>query len=182
MSFVIQFQFHKSLCSIAQPNVPLYKCDVDSNKAAGEKLAQALKLGSSRPWPDVMEILTGSRHMSAKPLIEYFDPLVKYLDEQIKNETIGWKSDGLTLFISNIYIYIYISYVLICISLIFSVNQYMESPHKTGDESQESLSLISRIESLERKNEILSERITKLEDGLKQQNFILNRKSNQTVV
>jgi hypothetical protein len=39
-------------------------------------------------------MLTGSKYMSAEPLVEYFDPLLKYLDEQIVNETIGWKNEG----------------------------------------------------------------------------------------
>ncbi len=91
---LLQFQFHKALCNIAQPGVPLYKCDIDGNKNAGRKLADVLKLGSSKPWPEQLEILTGSKEMSAKPLVEYFDPLLKYLNEQIKNETIGWKIEG----------------------------------------------------------------------------------------
>ncbi len=93
MSHIIQFQFHKALCDIAQPGVPLYKCDIDGNKIAGQKLADVLKLGSSKPWPEQLEMLTGSKHMSAEPLVEYFDPLLKYLDEQVANETIGWKNE-----------------------------------------------------------------------------------------
>jgi peptidyl-dipeptidase A len=82
------------LCNIAQPGVPLYKCDINGNKNAGKKLADVLKLGSSKPWPEQLRLLTGSPHMSAKPLIEYFAPLIKYIDQQIKNETIGWKTEG----------------------------------------------------------------------------------------
>jgi peptidyl-dipeptidase A len=93
VSHIIQFQFHKALCDIAQPGVPLYKCDIDGNKIAGQKLADVLKLGSSKPWPEQLEMLTGSKHMSAEPLVEYFDPLLKYLDEQVANETIGWKNE-----------------------------------------------------------------------------------------
>ncbi len=94
MSFVIQFQFHKALCDIAQPGVPLYKCDIDGNKIAGQKLADVLKLGSSKSWPEQLEMLTCSKHMSAEPLVQYFEPLLKYLDEQLENETIGWKNEG----------------------------------------------------------------------------------------
>ncbi|KAJ6225294.1 hypothetical protein RDWZM_003839 [Blomia tropicalis] len=100
VSFIIQFQFHKSLCDIAQPNVPLHQCDIDGNQEAGQRLAKALALGSSQEWPKTMEMMTGSRNMSAKPLIEYFNPLWKYIDEQIKNENVGWN---------------------------FNVNQYMEN-------------------------------------------------------
>jgi peptidyl-dipeptidase A len=102
VSYVIQFQFHKALCNIAQPGVPLYKCDIDGNKIAGQKLADVLKLGSSKPWPEQLEMLTGSKYMSAEPLVEYFDPLLKYLDEQILNETIGWKNEGKCHFLINL--------------------------------------------------------------------------------
>jgi peptidyl-dipeptidase A len=94
VSSVIQFQFNKALCNVAQSGVRLFKCDIDSNKIAGQKLATVLKLGSSKPWPEQLEMLTGSKNMSAEPLLEYFEPLLKYLDEQLENETIGWKNEG----------------------------------------------------------------------------------------
>src|SRR5699024_2091456 len=94
VSFIIQFQFHKSLCDIAQPNVPLYQCDIDGNREAGARLAKMLSLGSSESWPHAMKLMTGSEKMSAQPLIEYFTSLFKYIDEQIRNETVGWNVDG----------------------------------------------------------------------------------------
>lgn len=30
--------------------------------------------------------------MDAEPLLQYFDPLIKWLKKQNENETIGWKS------------------------------------------------------------------------------------------
>ncbi|OTF79966.1 hypothetical protein BLA29_003639 [Euroglyphus maynei] len=93
VSFIIQFQFHKSLCNIAQPNIPLYQCDIDGNHEAGEHLAKMLRLGSSVRWPEAMKLMTGAETMSAQPLIEYFGPLFQWLDEQIVNETIGWRAN-----------------------------------------------------------------------------------------
>ena len=49
-----------------------------------------LKLGSSKPWPEVMEQMTGQRKMDVRPLIEYFKPLVDWLKEQNKMERTGW--------------------------------------------------------------------------------------------
>ena len=51
-----------------------------------------LKLGSSVPWPDALERMTGQRQMSALPLVKYFEPLMEYLEkDNVKNrETIGW--------------------------------------------------------------------------------------------
>lgn len=94
VSFIVQFQFHKSLCDIAQPSVPLYQCDIDGNREAGARLAQMLALGSSQPWTAAMKLMTGSEKMSAQPLIEYFKPLFDYIDETIRNETLGWTVNG----------------------------------------------------------------------------------------
>ncbi|XP_064597980.1 angiotensin-converting enzyme-like [Liolophura sinensis] len=90
VSFVIQFQFHKALCEEAgQGSVPLHECDIYRSKEAGNKLAQVLSLGSSKPWPDAMEMMTGSRKMNAQPLMDYFQPLTDWL--KAENEKAGDK-------------------------------------------------------------------------------------------
>lgn len=99
VSFVIQFQFHKALCIEAgqydpnDPSLPLHKCDIYQSKAAGKKLADMLKLGSSKPWPVAMQAITGQREMDASALLEYFQPLYVWLQNENKrtNQTVGWK-------------------------------------------------------------------------------------------
>jgi hypothetical protein len=49
-----------------------------------------LEKGSSQPWPDVLEEITGSRNMTAQPLINYFQPLMDWLVVQNEGEVIGW--------------------------------------------------------------------------------------------
>ena len=51
-----------------------------------------LKLGSSVPWEDALEKVTGSREMSSASLVRYFQPLLTFLNEenQRNGETIGW--------------------------------------------------------------------------------------------
>ena len=51
-----------------------------------------LKTGSSRPWPEAMEAITGSPDMNATALIMYFQPLIDYLEEQnaINGDVLGW--------------------------------------------------------------------------------------------
>ena len=53
-----------------------------------------LKAGSSRPWPNILEEMTGSRKMDAQPLLDYFKPLENWLDSEIdeKNIPVGWNS------------------------------------------------------------------------------------------
>ena len=58
---ILQFQFAEALCSIAGHKGPLHRCDFSKSKEAGAALAGLLKLGSSRPWPDALETLTGTR-------------------------------------------------------------------------------------------------------------------------
>ena len=49
-----------------------------------------LKLGSSVPWPEAMEKLTGRRKMDAGPLLEYFKPLLDWLEKENYHERQGW--------------------------------------------------------------------------------------------
>ena len=49
-----------------------------------------LKLGLSKPWPEALEAITGSKTMDATAVLDYFKPLQAWLDEQTKNEPKGW--------------------------------------------------------------------------------------------
>lgn len=59
-------------------------------------LSDMLKLGGSKPWPDTLEMLTGSRVMDATVLREYFKPLEDWLknDNMRHQEFIGWEEEG----------------------------------------------------------------------------------------
>jgi len=92
VSFILQFQFYEAMCKEAGHTGDLFKCDFDGSKAAGAKLANMLKLGSSVQWEDALEQITGSRKMSSASLVRYFKPLLDYLEEENRknNEVIGW--------------------------------------------------------------------------------------------
>jgi peptidyl-dipeptidase A len=49
-----------------------------------------LKMGTSRPWQEALEALTGSRQMDASAIVDYFAPLKQWLDEQVKGKPVGW--------------------------------------------------------------------------------------------
>ncbi len=87
---ILQFQFYKAACDSAGWKGPLHRCSFYGNKEVGAKLGKMLEMGASQPWPDALEAFTGTREMSAKPMLEYFAPLKKWLDEQNKGETAGW--------------------------------------------------------------------------------------------
>ena len=87
---ILQFQFHRALARIADCTLPLNRCSTYENRAAGERLNKMLSMGQSRPWPEALETLTGSKQMDATAILDYFAPLSKWLDEQLQGQPIGW--------------------------------------------------------------------------------------------
>ena len=90
LAAVLQFQFHRALTKSAGCTTALHRCSIYENKDAGERLKKALAMGASKPWPDVLEVLTGQREMDATAIADYFAPLKTWLDEQNKGRKIGW--------------------------------------------------------------------------------------------
>ncbi|MCX4241761.1 M2 family metallopeptidase [Paraliomyxa miuraensis] len=93
LAHIIQFQFHKAMCEAAGHTGPLHECSIYGNTEAGKKLKAMLAMGASRPWPEAMEALTGTKEMDGAALIEYFGPLKGYLDEQNAGRTCGWAAE-----------------------------------------------------------------------------------------
>ncbi|HZD53942.1 MAG TPA: M2 family metallopeptidase, partial [Woeseiaceae bacterium] len=87
---ILQFQFHRALCEAAGFDGPLHECSIHGSTAAGEKLAAMLAAGASEPWQDTLEQLTGTREMDASAIIDYFQPLVSWLEEQNEGRRCGW--------------------------------------------------------------------------------------------
>jgi peptidyl-dipeptidase A len=87
---ILQFQFHRALAKQAGCTTPLHRCSIYGSKEAGQKLDAMMKLGASRPWPEVLQVLTGQREMDASAMAEYFAPLKKWLDEQNRGKPVGW--------------------------------------------------------------------------------------------
>jgi peptidyl-dipeptidase A len=87
---ILQFQFHRALLKEAGWTGPLHQGSIYASKAAGARLQKMMEMGTSKPWPDEMEALTGQRQMDASAIVDYFAPLKKWLDEQNKGKPIGW--------------------------------------------------------------------------------------------
>jgi peptidyl-dipeptidase A len=90
LAHILQFQFHRALCDAAGHTGPLHTCSIYGSKKAGARLTKVLEMGASRPWPDALEALTGSREMDASALLDYFAPLSKFLAEQNAGAKCGW--------------------------------------------------------------------------------------------
>jgi peptidyl-dipeptidase A len=99
---ILQFQFHRALCRAAgqsagqsadpsaDQGTPLHRCSIYGSKEAGERLQKMLAMGSSRPWPEALEALSGERQMDATAILDYFAPLQTWLDGQNQGQTCGW--------------------------------------------------------------------------------------------
>ncbi|TMS22647.1 Angiotensin-converting enzyme [Larimichthys crocea] len=71
---------------------PLHTCDIYKSKEAGKLLGDVMKLGFSKPWPEAMAMITGQPKMTAQPLMQYFKPLIDWLETENNknNEVRGW--------------------------------------------------------------------------------------------
>lgn len=84
-------------------------------------------LGSSKPWPDVMEVLTGQRKMDAGPLLEYFKPLQDWLEQENKGHDISWDEEcPLETFQSKV-AFVVPSVAVLLLSLVISSLRWMMS-------------------------------------------------------
>ncbi len=90
LSHIMQFQFYKAMCDLAGHEGPLDQCSFFGSEEAGKQLEAMLAMGNSQPWPDALENLTGTREMDASAIIDYFQPLIGWLEEQNEGQTCGW--------------------------------------------------------------------------------------------
>ncbi|MEC9260203.1 MAG: M2 family metallopeptidase [Pseudomonadota bacterium] len=90
LAHILQFQFHKALCDVAGDEGPLNRCSIYGSEEAGEALNAMLEMGQSKPWQEALQTLTGTDKMDASTIVNYFQPLKTWLDEQNKDRQCGW--------------------------------------------------------------------------------------------
>jgi peptidyl-dipeptidase A len=90
LAHILQFEFHRSLCEIAGNKGSIHRCSVYNSKEAGERLNAMLEMGSSRPWQEALQSITGRSQMDATAMLDYFAPLQEYLDKQNEGRQCGW--------------------------------------------------------------------------------------------
>ena len=88
---ILQYQFHESLCTQMGFEGPLHECSIYDNELAGAKLRAMLALGQSQDWQTALEALTGTRELSGKSMLNYYQPLKDWLDIQNAERTCGWE-------------------------------------------------------------------------------------------
>lgn len=87
---ILQFQFYQAAAQQTGWKGPLHRCSFYGNKTVGERFNKMMAMGSSKPWPDALDAFTGTRRMDGSAMIAYFEPLMKWLQEQNKGKKIGW--------------------------------------------------------------------------------------------
>ena len=90
LAHILQFQFHAALCAAAGVEGPLHRCSIFESAEAGARLRSMLEMGASRPWPEALEAIAGTREMDATAVLDYFAPLGVWLDEQNAGRSCGW--------------------------------------------------------------------------------------------
>ena len=90
LAFILQFQFHRALSQAAACTLPIHRCSIYESSTAGKKLNSMLSMGLSRPWPEALDQIAGTKEMDATAILDYFKPLDAWFDEQIKGKPIGW--------------------------------------------------------------------------------------------
>ena len=79
---VYQFQFYKAMCDASGYKGPLNRCSFYGSKAAGDRLNAMLEKGQSQPWQQTLQAMTGTDHLDAQPMLDYFAPLYSWLKQQ----------------------------------------------------------------------------------------------------
>ncbi len=90
LAHILQFQFQKALCDAAGFKGPLHECSIYGNKEAGQKYWAMLQHGQSQPWPATLKELTGTEQMDASAILDYFAPLMAWLQEKNQGQQCSW--------------------------------------------------------------------------------------------
>ncbi|KAK6111637.1 Angiotensin-converting enzyme family protein [Brugia pahangi] len=92
-AYIMQFQILKALC----PNATNLSngCMLERSTAI-DKIKKVMALGSSITWREALEIIIGSKEVDASAMLEYYQPLINWLEEENAKEHvyIGWDGFG----------------------------------------------------------------------------------------
>lgn len=88
IAFAIKYQLHMHIAKKILHQDPR-NCQVYGNKEVGAFLYSIMKQGATRDWRIVIREATGEE-FSGRPMLEYFEPLMKYLKEQNKGRDVSW--------------------------------------------------------------------------------------------
>ncbi|PIV35526.1 MAG: peptidase M20 [Lysobacterales bacterium CG02_land_8_20_14_3_00_62_12] len=90
LAAILQFQFQKALCQAAGQTGALHECSIYGNQEAGRRYWAMLQKGASQPWQTTLKELTGSEQMDASAILDYFSPLLTWLEEKNQGQSCGF--------------------------------------------------------------------------------------------
>jgi len=85
---VLKFQLHDYIARNILHQPP-QSCNYADNKEVGTWLNNILKKGGTEDWRKVLKDATGE-DLSTRAMVDYFKPLMAWLEEQNKGRQIGW--------------------------------------------------------------------------------------------
>lgn len=93
----LQLQFYEAMCqqtySSSSWNGDMHHCQIRGSKRAGSLLWRMMEKGTSRHWSEILEEMTGSKQIESRPLLNYFEPLRLWLENELSRlnvNTVGW--------------------------------------------------------------------------------------------
>ncbi len=86
---VFKFQLHHYI-ALKILHQPPQSCNYADNKEVGAWLNNILKKGGTEDWRKVLKEATGE-DISTRAMMDYFKPLMSWLEEQNKGRQIGWE-------------------------------------------------------------------------------------------
>jgi len=85
---VLKFQLHDHIAREILKQDPR-DCNYYGNKKVGDFMRGILELGATRDWNAVLREATGEG-LTARPLVAYFEPLLKWLETENQGRATGW--------------------------------------------------------------------------------------------
>jgi peptidyl-dipeptidase A len=82
---VLVYQLHDHICREILHQDP-HACNYYGHREVGDFLRGVMAPGASRDWREVLREATG-RDLTAEPMLEYYRPLLTYLEEQNRGRT-----------------------------------------------------------------------------------------------
>lgn len=86
---VFKYQLHDYIARKLLHQPP-QACNYAGNKAVGAWLRSIMEKGATADWRQVLKDATGEE-FSTRAMLDYYAPLMKWLEEQNQGRTIGWK-------------------------------------------------------------------------------------------
>ncbi len=89
---ILQFQIDRALCKSANGGSK-YGCDMEHDARTVQRYRTMLERDESQPWQKRLKEFTGDDRIDAGAMLEYFAPLLAWLDRQSKSAQCGWEGN-----------------------------------------------------------------------------------------